>query len=154
MRTEVQHLRRARSLYAATGLLVIVVVGLLAWLNWNRVSVRKYEMNVAFDGKAPWGNVGPESESEKAPTVIYRRVGQSYCYTAFQLPGLRDRLETEKKSRVTVEYNVFTIFGHEGRYTLRSVDGIALAVGNRIIQNTREFGGQILLNGDEASKCP
>lgn len=111
-------------------------------------------MNIAFDGKAPWGDVGAESESEKAPTVLYRRVGQSYCYTAFQLPSLRERLASENKSQVTVEYNVFSTFGHEGRYTLRSVDAVALAVGNRIIQNTREFGGQILLNGDETAKCP
>jgi len=96
MRRAEPHLRRTRSLYVATALLAIVVVGLSAWLNWNRVSVRNYEMNVAFDGKAPWGIVGPESESEIAPTVLYRKAGQSYCYTAFQLPILRDRLEREK----------------------------------------------------------
>jgi hypothetical protein len=111
-------------------------------------------MSVALDGRAPWGDVGPESETDKAPTVLYRKVGNSYCYTAFQLPSLRDHLEHENKSHVTVEYNVFATFGHEGRYTLRSVDGVLLAVGNRIVQKPREFGGQILLSGDETLSCP
>ena len=71
-------------------------------VNWNQVSIRKYEMSAAFDGKAPWGDVGPESGTEKAPTVLYRKVGQSYCYTAFQVPSLRDRLESENKLLVSV----------------------------------------------------
>ena len=111
-------------------------------------------MGVALDGRVPWGDVGPKSETDQAPTVLYRKVGESYCYTAFQLPKLRDRLEREKRSLVTVEYNVFTTFGREGAYTLRSVDGVPLAIGNRIIQNTREFGGQVLLSRDEAFDCP
>jgi hypothetical protein len=112
------------------------------------------EMSVAFDGKAPWGDVGPESENEKAPTVLYRKVGKSYCYTAFQIPALREHLQQTSKTHVIVEYNIFTTFGHEGKYTLRSVDGVPLADGNRVIQRTQEFGGQVLLNGDEALSCP
>lgn len=53
-----------------------------------------------------------------------------------------------------VEYNVFTTFGREGACTLRSVDGVPLAIGNRIIRNTRELGGQVLLSRDEALSCP
>jgi hypothetical protein len=140
--------------YAIIALLGIAAIGSLIWLNSDRVSIRKYEMSVALDGKAPWGDVGPESETDEAPTVLYRKVGESYCYTAFQLPKLRDRLEREKRSLVMVEYNVFTTFGREGAYTLRSVDGVPLAIGNRIIQNTREFGGQVLLSRDEALSCP
>lgn len=111
-------------------------------------------MNVALDGRAPWGEVGPESGFGMSPTVLYRKVGGSYCYTAFQLPSLRDRLERAHKSRVAVEYNVFTTFGKEVEYTLRSVDGVPLALGSRIIQNTHEFGGQVLLSRDEALGCP
>jgi hypothetical protein len=140
--------------YASIALLGIAAIGSLIWLNSNRVAIRKYEMSVALDGKAPWGDVGPESETDEAPTVLYRKVGESYCYTAFQLPKLRARLEREKRSLVMVEYNVFTTFGREGGYTLRSVDGVPLAIGDRIIQNTREFGGQVLLSRDEALSCP
>jgi len=154
MRTEIPGGRKPRSLYLFTVALALVIVGSVIWLDWNQVSVRKCEMSVAFDGKAPWGDVGPESETDKAPTVLYRVVGTNYCYTAFQLPSLRDRLQREKKSHVTVEYNVFTTLGHEGRATLRSVDGVPLADGSRLVQNAREFGGQILLKGDEASSCP
>ena len=86
--------------------------------------------------------------------MLYRAVGNGYCYTAFQFPSLRDRLRHENKSRVTVEYNVFTAFGHERRYTLRSVDGVPLATGKRVIRETGEFGGQMLSGEDETLHCP
>ncbi len=111
-------------------------------------------MSIGFDGKAPWGEVGTESASSEAPTVLYRSVGNGYCYTAFQLPSLRDRLKHENKSRVTVEYNVFITFGHEGKYTLRSVDGVPLATGKHVIRETGEFGGQMLSGEDETLTCP
>lgn len=141
-------------LYVIAVSLAVIIVGSVIWLNCDRVLVRKYEMGVAFDGRAPWGEVEAESVTDKAPTVLYRMVGKSYSFTAFQLPSLRDRLERENKSHVTVEYIVFTTFGHEGSYTLRSVDGFPLAAGKRIIRETREFGGQVLLCGDEALSCP
>ena len=141
-------------LVCATIVLSSVTVISVIYLNWHSVLVREYEMSVALDGKAPWGKVGAESASDHAPTVLYRQVGESYCYTAFHLPSLRERLEREKKSHVTVEYNVFTTLGREGRYTLRSVDGIPLAKGNRILQDAQESGGQILLEGDEGLHCP
>ena len=111
-------------------------------------------MSVAFDGKAPWGDVGPEAEGDPAPTVLYRKLGKSYCYTAFQSPALSSRLKESGRSLVNVEYNVFSSFGHEGRHTLRSVDGVPVADGNRTIQDVHEFGGQILLDADEPSSCP
>jgi hypothetical protein len=154
MRTREPKLRGTSMFFATAIVLAIIIAGSVIWLNWNQVLIRKYEMSVAFDGKAPWGDVGPESGAEKAPTVLYRKVGRSYCYTAFQVPSLRDRLASENKSQVSVEYNVFKTFGHEGRYTLRSVDGVPLAVGNRIVQRTREFGGQFLLTSDETLACP
>jgi hypothetical protein len=121
---------------------------------WNQVSVREYQMSVALDGKAPWGEVGPESGGEPAPTVLYRKLGQSYCYTAFQSPNLSSHLRESGKSQVDVQYNIFSDFGHEGRYTLRSVDGVLLARGTHTIENIKEFGGQVLLGADEASRCP
>lgn len=154
MRTKERKIRGTRTFYVTGVVLTIIIAGSVIWLNWNQVSIRKYEMSAAFDGKAPWGDVGPESGTEKAPTVLYRKVGQSYCYTAFQVPSLRDRLESENKLLVSVEYNVFKTFGHEGRYTLRSVDGVPLAVGDRIVQSTREFGGQVLLNSEDTLACP
>jgi hypothetical protein len=72
----------------------------------------------------------------------------------FPDPDLRDRLKHENKSHVTVEYNVFISFGHEGKYTLRSVDGVPLATGKRVIRETGEFGGQMLSGEDETLNCP
>jgi hypothetical protein len=63
-------------------------------------------------------------------------------------------LKHENKSHVTVEYNVFISFGHEGKYTLRSVDGVPLATGKRVIRETGEFGGQMLSGEDETLNCP
>ena len=153
MRTKMLMNRRARLLFVIAVFVAVIVVGSVLWLNWDRVLVRQYEMNIAFDGKAPWGEVGTEPTNTEAPTVLYRVVGNGYCYTAFQLPSLRDRLAHENKSHVTVEYNVFITFGHGGKYTLRSVDGVLLATGNRVIRETREFGGQMLSGEDETLNC-
>jgi hypothetical protein len=54
------------------------------WLT-NRVTVKTFQMGVALDGKAPWGEVGPEWQDGTPPLVLYRRVGSSYCYTALDL---------------------------------------------------------------------
>lgn len=152
-RTEVRWTRR-NSLPLVAVLMGVIIAGSVLWLNWNQVLVRRYEMSIGFDGKVPWGEVGTESASSEAPTVLYRTVGNGYCYTAFQIPSLRDRLKHENKSHVTVEYNVFISFGHEGKYTLRSVDGVPLATGKRVIRETGEFGGQMLSGEDETLNCP
>jgi len=152
-RTKMHRTRRSRLPIIAI-LMVVIIAGFVLWLDWDRVSVRRYEMSIGFDGKAPWGEVGTESASSEAPTVLYRSVGNGYCYTAFQLPILRDRLKKENKSRVTVEYNVFVTFGQEGKYTLRSVDGVPLATGKHVIRETGEFGGQMLSGEDETLNCP
>jgi Na+-transporting methylmalonyl-CoA/oxaloacetate decarboxylase gamma subunit len=154
MRTKMRRNGRTKLLYVIAVLAAVITAGSVLWFNWDRVLVRRYEMSIAFDGKAPWGEVGAESTTAGAPTVLFRVVGNGYCYTAFQLPSLRDRLEHENKSRVTVEYNVFITFGHEGKYTLRSVDGVPLATGNRVIRETREFGGQMVSGEDETLNCP
>ncbi|UWZ85794.1 hypothetical protein [Occallatibacter riparius] len=146
--------RRNIFIFAVTASLILIAAISILRLNWFRVSVRKYEMSVAFNGKAPWGDVGAELDGDPAPTVLYRKIGRSYCYTAFQSPVLSSRVKESGRSLVNVEYNVFSSFGHEGRYTLRSVDGVLVADGNRVIKDVREFGGQVLLDADEPSGCP
>ena len=152
-RTELRRTCRSRLPLIAV-LMAVIIAGAVLWLNRDQVSVRRYEMSIGFDGKTPWGEVGPEFPTTEAPTVLYRSVGNGYCYTAFQLPSLRDRLKHENKSHVAVEYNVFITFGHEGKYTLRSVDGVPLATGKRVIRETGEFGGQMLSGEDETLNCP
>ena len=111
-------------------------------------------MNVVIDGKAPWGDVGPEYDGDPAPTVLYRKLGKSYCYTAFQSPSLSSRLKESGRSQINVKYNIFLCFVDEGRHTLRSVDGVTVSDGNRTIQDVHEFGAQVLLDADEPLSCP
>lgn len=148
--------KRKRSIlsFAAIGLALIAAVSVASIHIGTRVSVRTYRMEVAFNGKVPWGEVGPEVEGERPPTVLYRRVGNSYCYTAFESEQLTDFLRGEGAKQATVQYNVFSTFGHEGKYTLRSIDGVLLADGKRTVKQVDWSGGQILLSGDETSSCP
>jgi hypothetical protein len=104
---------------AALGVVLIVVCVLGSVRAGTRVFVRTYRMEVAFNGKAPWGDVGPEVEGEGSPTVLYRRVGNSYCYTAFESEQLTTLLKREGGKQATVQYNVFSTFGREGKYALR-----------------------------------
>jgi hypothetical protein len=119
----------------------------------NKVSIKSFQMGVALDGKAPWGEVSPEWQDGTAPIVLYRRVGTSYCYTAFKSQELHDRLAQEHGDTVTVEYNVFSDFGRERGYNVRSVDGVVLANGMHVIKDAERFGGQMLTDGSPAPTC-
>jgi hypothetical protein len=113
----------------------------------NQVAIHSYQMYVALNGHAPWGDVGPESPNGSAPIVLYRRVGNSYCYDAFQSEELRQRLAPKDGYTTTVEYNIFSDFGKERSYNVRSVDGLLLANGQHTVRDFERFGGQILGNG-------
>jgi len=119
----------------------------------NKASIKTFQMDVALDGHAPWGDVGPEWEGGPAPLVLYRRVGTSYCYEAFKSQELRDRLAQEHRNSVTVEYNLFSDFGRERSYNVRSVDGVVLTNGQRVVKDVWQFGGQVLADGAPAPSC-
>jgi hypothetical protein len=110
----------------------------------NRTSIHSYQMNVAINGHAPWGDVGPEWSGNSLPIVLYRRVGDGYCYDAFQSEELRQRLSSKDGRTVEVEYNIFSDFGKERSYNVRSVDGLLLTEGQRTVRDFERFGGQIL----------
>ena len=113
----------------------------------NKTTVRSHQMYVALNGHVPWGEVGPEWSDGSAALVLYRRVGTSYCYDAFQSEELRRRLESKDGHPVTVEYNIFSDFGKERGYNVRSVDGLLLAIGQHTVRDFERFGGQVLENG-------
>jgi hypothetical protein len=119
----------------------------------NKVSIKSFQMRVALDGNAPWGEVGPEWQDGTAPIVLYRRVGTSYCYTAFKSQELHDRLAQERGDTVTIEYNVFSDFGSERSFNVRSVDGVVLTNGTHVIKDVESFGGQVLTDGSTAPNC-
>jgi hypothetical protein len=113
----------------------------------NKTTVRTYQMYVAVNGHAPWGEVGSDGS---AAVVLYRRLGNSYCYDAFQSEELRQRLAPKDGHTITVEYNIFSDFGKERGYNVRSVDGLLLANGQHTVRDFERFGGQILGNGDSS----
>jgi hypothetical protein len=112
----------------------------------NNVTVRTYQMYVAVNGHAPWGDVEPEWSDGSAPVVLYRRLADSYCYDAFRSEELRQRLAPKDGQIVTVEYNIFSDFGKERSYNIRSVDGVLLANRENVVRYFEQFGGQILGN--------
>jgi hypothetical protein len=112
----------------------------------NKVKVHTFQMGIALDGKAPWGEVGPEWQDGTPPLVLYRQVNGGYCYTAFRSKELSDRLAQKRSGTVTVEYNVFSDFGRTRSYNVRSVDGVLLADGQRVVKDVEQFGGQMLID--------
>jgi hypothetical protein len=119
----------------------------------NRVSVKTFQMGIALDGNAPWGEVGPDWQGSPPPLVLYRRVGTSYCYTAFKSQEFRQRLAQKRGETVSVEYNLFSDFGRERSYNVRSVDGILLADGKHLIKDAERFGGQVSMGGVREPNC-
>jgi len=110
----------------------------------NKVTVRTYRMYVAANGHAPWGDVGPEWQDGSPPVVLYRRVGNSYCYDAFHSEELRQRLTPKDGQTVDVQYNTFSDFGRQRGYNVRSVDGVLLNDDQHTVRDDERFGGQIL----------
>jgi hypothetical protein len=116
----------------------------------NKTSIRSYQMYVAIDGHAPWGDVGAQWSGGSLPVVLYRRVGDSYCYDAFKSEELRQRLSSKDGRTVEVEYNFFGDFGKERGYNVRSVDGFLLNEGLHTVRDFERFHGQILGNNTDS----
>jgi hypothetical protein len=112
----------------------------------HKTSIRSYQMYVAVNGHVPWGDVGPQWSGGSLPVVLYRSVGDGYCYDAFQSEELRQRLSSKDGRTVEVEYNIFSDFGKERSYNVRSVDRLLLNDGQRTVRDFERFGGQILGN--------
>ena len=141
-------LRRASNwrLPIVVSLLFVTCAFAIDRLFTNNVAVRAHQMQVAVDGHAPWGDVGPESPHGSSPIVLYRRVGDSYCYDAFQSEELRQRLAPKNGQTVSVEYNIFSDFGKERSYNVRSIDGLLLNNAQHTVRQYEQFGGEILGN--------
>jgi hypothetical protein len=113
----------------------------------GKVVIRSYEVKVSLNGNAPWGTVGPEWSDDTKPLVLYRRVPDGYCYVAFKSKDLRERLATQDGATLPMQINIFTDFGMESGYNVRSVDGLLLADGSKAMQDAERFGGHILDQG-------
>jgi hypothetical protein len=120
----------------------------------NKVRIRSYQVNIALDGNASWGAVGPEWSDDVKPIVLYRQVGDTYCYVAFKSKELRHQLAEKDGEAVQMQINIFKDFGTEHAYNVRSVDGMLLANGHRVVKDAERFGGQILgSSGSSSERC-
>jgi hypothetical protein len=118
----------------------------------DKVAVRSYQVEVALDGKAPWGTVGREWSEDVKPVVLYRRVGDGYCYVAFKSQELHDRLASKNGATVPMQINIFKDFGREKGYSVRSIDGLLLASGKNVVRDAERFGGQMLGTSDNSAE--
>jgi hypothetical protein len=112
----------------------------------SKVKVKTFQMSIVLDGKAPWGQVSPDWNDGTPPLVLYRDLYGSFCYTVFRSQELHDRLAQRRANRVTVEYNVFSDFGRTRSYNVRSVDGVLLHDGERVVKDAERFSGEMLMD--------
>ena len=112
----------------------------------SKVKVKTFQMSIVLDGKAPWGQVSPDWNDGTPPLVLYRDLYGSFCYTVFRSQELHDRLAQRRANTVTVEYNVFRDFGRTRSYNVRSVDGVLLHDGERVVKDAERFSGEMLMD--------
>jgi len=140
-----------RVIPAAISLSLVLVAFLVDRTFTNKLAIHTYSMDWSASGSAPWGNVQTD-EKGQPPVVIYRSVGGGYCYDAVFSPELKAKLIESNKTLVTVEYNVFSDFGHERGYNIRSVDGLVFNDGSRSLRSGESYGGYIM-NGPSSVDC-
>jgi hypothetical protein len=112
----------------------------------RKVKIVTFQMKALLNGKAPWGKVAPDWNDGTPPLVIYRDQYGSFCYTVLRSQELLDRIAQKHADTVAVEYNVFNDFGHIRSFNVRSVDGVLLNDGQRVIKDAERFSGQMLID--------
>lgn len=112
----------------------------------SKVKIVAFQMKVVLNGKAPWGQVAPDWNDRTPPLVIYREQYGSFCYTVLRSQELLDRFAQRHTDTVAVEYNVFSDFGHTRSFNVRSVDGVLLADGQRVLKDAERFSGEMLVD--------
>jgi hypothetical protein len=117
----------------------------------NKLAIHTYAMDWSASGSAPWGNVQTD-EKGQPPVVVFRNVGGGYCYDAIFSPELKAKLTESNKTVVNVEYNVFSDFGQERSYNIRSIDGVLFNNGFRTLRSGESYGGYIM-NGPSSVDC-
>jgi hypothetical protein len=142
--------KASRKFYPVVISLMVVIASIASdklFTNVNKIVA--VQMDWTEDGRAPWGDVGPITEDGQPLIVLYRRVGDSYCYDALYSSELRDHLQEAHQKPVRVEYNTFRDFGKIRGTNIRSVNGLILNDGQRVSQDPAGFGGQALTTKEE-----
>jgi hypothetical protein len=106
----------------------------------NKVEIHSYPMNWSANGSAPWGRV-ELNENGEPPVLVYRMVGQGYCYDAIFSSELKALLTASNRPVITVDYNVFSDFGRERSYNVRAIDGLVFNDGLHSVRSENGYGG-------------
>jgi hypothetical protein len=136
--------RTARKIVPVAVSFSLVVVAFLVDREFTgKVAIHSYSMNWSANGMAPWGRVESDEKGE-FPVVIYQSVNGGYCYDAVFSPELKARLTAFNRPTVTVEYNVFSDFGHERGYNIHAIDGLIFNLGYRPVRPSDGYGGYVM----------
>jgi hypothetical protein len=87
-------------------------------------TMRTYKMQFSLDGKKldiamPQGEI-----------LVYRSVGNGYCFDEIKSQRLRDWLASKQNDEVSVQYQITRDFGRVRGYNVLTVDGIDVRYGN------------------------
>jgi hypothetical protein len=94
----------------------------------NVHTVRTYQMQFSLHGREEWA---PGLRLPQGHVLIYRSVGDGYCYDELESQELHDHLASKPHNTVTVEYEIISDFGRVRGYNVLTVDGINVKGGNR-----------------------
>jgi hypothetical protein len=125
----------------------------------DKVQIRTLQMSYSLDGRTPWSDDTQRDAQGKPPVLVFVRTGEGYCYDAVFYNPLMVKLTASHPSDVQVQYNVFSDFGRERSYNIRSIDGIMLNDEKHEIVQHEGYGGTSLVPaGDDQkyvpTKCP
>jgi hypothetical protein len=134
--------------------MALVLVGYIVIRNFtDLVSVTKVEMTWTAGSQVPWGEVGPPIVDGEPIVVLYRRVGDGFCFHAVYSNVVKEHLESQKSNPVIVELNLFSDFGRVSRSTIRSIEGLEINRGKLvIIPLADDESGFVEINGS-SGKC-
>jgi hypothetical protein len=125
----------------------------------DKVQIRTLQMNYSLDGKTPWADDTQRDAQGKPPVLVFVKRGEGYCYDAVFYEPLMAKLTASHANEVQVQYNVFSDFGKERSYNVRSIDGIMLNDENHETVQHDGYGGTTLVPTDDSGKyappnCP
>jgi hypothetical protein len=144
--------RRKSALACAVSLLLLLISFAVDRAFTNKSAVVAYQMNWSADGRLPWlataqNTDRPDNRDDAGRVIVYRKLGDSYCYDSFDSPELAQRLRAGGQNVVMVEYTVFSDFGKRRAYNVRSVDGFVFGNKANEIHGGWIGGGQMQTGG-------
>lgn len=120
----------------------------------NRVHIVTLQEQYSIDGTTPWGDDARRDSKGDAGVMVYTKVGGDYCYDTVFYDPLKKSLVAQNPHTVTVQYNVFSDFGHERSYNIRSINGLQFNDDKHTLIDADTEGGTSLNSGSNNPTCP